>query len=511
VIALLCCMAAWAAAPGDGAPPESEAALVQPKPTDAGGFTFIGQFEAKSSATNLASTNPLLDGLVIGQMGAPTGVVPDRSTLGLSTEERVTGLFRYAPKALGGKIGLNAAFDVAFTWGDAAWSVGGNTGGGIGGRNVNLQTRRLYADFRPTFGHLDAHVLVGLQFVADSVNDPTAGGPDTVLRSGGRLMFFGTEAAGVTVYGRLHDAWGDRVKFRLGSYTLLEQGVSLPDDAWLSMADAEIAPAYLTTVGVHAWYLQDRTGGHAGLIGDGPTSALSTLQGGAHIDPYGGLAPPPDAQLYADLGWFGVDAAYDPSLTGGRFGLSGVAVFNLGRIYAPIAHDDEVAGTLLDAEVRARIAEGRGSIVKVEGLFSSGDSDRSPYTYTGVVTGNSYGIAGAIFASHGMLLLFPDPHAVNRLVSVVSDVGAGGKGVIAATATAGLDVVPNKLDATVGVGHAVDAAGQAWGTEVNARVVWTPMVACDVGAYAATVFVGPASGLTRNPWTAYLAVDLLVF
>ena len=511
MIALLLCAAAWAGAPGDGAPPEAQAAPVQPVSSEAGGLTFIGQFESKSTATNLASTNPFLDGLVIGQMGAPTGVVPDRSTLGLSTEERVTGLFRYAPKALGGKIGLNAAFEVAFTWGDSAWSVGGNTGGGIGGRNVNLQTRRLYADFRPSKGHFDAHVLAGLQFLGDSVNDPTAGGPDTVLRSGGRLMFFGTEAAGVTVYGRLHDAWGDRFRFRLGSYTLIEQGVALPDDAWLSVADAQIAPTYLTTVGLHAWYLQDRTGGGAGVLGSGPTSALSTLQGGAHIDPYGGLAPPQDAQLYADLGWLGVDAAYDPSLTGGRVGVSGVAIFNLGRIYAPIAHDDTVAGTLLDAEVRARIAEGRGSLVKVEGLFSSGDSDRTPYTYTGVVTGNSYGVAGAIYASHGMLLLFPDPHAVNRLVSVVSDVGAGGKGVVAATATAGLDLVPNKLNTTVGLGHAVDRAGESYGTEVNAKVVWTPMVACDIGAYAATVFVGPASGLSADPWTAYLAVDLLVF
>jgi hypothetical protein len=506
MLLLACCGAA--SAEDTGAPPESS--IVQPKPATPGGLSFLGQFQTRTGVSNLDSTNPFLDGQVIGRMGGTNGVLPAPGVLGVATEERAGGFFSYAPKSLAGKAGLTAAFEIDFAWGDRSYGTGGNTGGGFGGDQVNLQTRRLYADFRPSKGGHDAHVLVGLQFVGDSVNDPTAGGPDGVLRSGGRLMFFGSEAAGIGVYGRIHDDWGDRVRYRLGSFTLYEQGLALPDDAWLNVADLQWSPAYLTTIGVHGWYLQDRTGGAAGALGAGATSALSELQGGPHLDLYDGQPPPADAQLYADLGWLGLDAAYDPSLLGGPVGVSGVAMLNLGRIYAPIVHDDTIRGVLIDAELRARIAPGRGSLAKVEGLFSTGD-DANPDVYTGVVTGNSYGIAGAVHATHGMYLLFPDPHAINRMVAVVSDVSGAGQGVIGITGTLGYDPIPDRLNVTAGVGHASTAAGQSWGTELNAKVTATPLLFCDVSGVVSTVFAGPASGLTTNPWAAYVAVDFLVF
>lgn len=504
----LFCIAAFGA--DDGAPAESHYAGVTPRPTIAWGFSGFATFSARATATNLDSTNPFLDGQVLGKIGGTNGIVPDPSTLAAFTEQRVGGFGTYRPKVLGGKAGLTGAFEVDFAFGDRSYGTGGNTGGAFGADQVNLQTRRMYADFWPGNGKHDAHVLVGLQFVGDSVNDPTAGGPDAVLRSGGRLMVFGSEAAGIAAYGRIHDSWGDRLKYRLGTFTLYEQAMSQPDDLWLNVADVQYAPAYQTTIGVHAWYLQDRTGGGVGSLGIGPTSALSELQGGPKVDLFDGATPPTDALLYGDIGWLGVDGGYNAALAGGPVGVSGVAILNVGRMYAPIVHDDRIAGLLADGEVRWRYAPGEGSIAKVEALFTSGET-ANPNTYTGVVTGNSYGFAGAVHATHGMMLLFPDPRSIDRMVAVVSDVSGAGRGVIGLTGNVGYDAIPDRVNVRAGLGTALTASGESWGTEINGGVVAQPLVKCDVGVYFAGVIPGSASGLTASPWEVYASVDWLVF
>jgi hypothetical protein len=93
-------------------------------------------------------------------------------------------------------------------------------------------------------------------------------------------------------------------------------------------------------------------------------------------------------------------------------------------------------------------------------LWSSAD-DADPLTYSGVITGNSYGIVGAIYASHGTLLLFSDLFSINRMASVVYDVSGGGGGVRAVTGGVGYDLVPGRVTVAVGGGHARDGAGVA--------------------------------------------------
>ena len=491
------------------APPESRAAVIEPTRPEPGGLAFFATFQARTGATDTASTNPLLDGQVIGDLGGTNGVVVDPTVVAAYTEQRANAFFTYRPKLLSGHAALTAAFEIDFAFGDRAYGTGGNTGGGFGGDMVNLQTRRLHADFWATRGKHDIHALVGLQFLGDGVSDPTAVAPDDLLRSGGRLMFFGSEAAGVAVYGRMHDAFGDRLRWRLGAFTLAEQGNSRPDDTSLLVADAEFTPAYAVRVGAHAWYLQDRSGGTGGALGLGPTSALSEMQGGPRLDPYDGYPPPEGAEILADLGWFGVDAAYNPRLDLADVGLTGAAFVNVGRLYAPIVHDDRVLGALFDVEARWRYARGAGSVARAEALVTTGggvDPDR----YGGVVTGNSYGVAGAFHATHGLLLLFPDARAINRLTPVLTDVSGRGRGVRALTASVGYDLVPDRVTVAAAGGHAVAADGATWGTEIDARVAVVPLPLLEVAVYGGVLAPGAASGLAAAPWAVYGAINWLI-
>ncbi len=497
------------------APPESQrlaADDVKPRAELAGGLDVFALFQTRSSVTDLASTNPFLDGQVVGTLGGTSGVVVDPEQMALHNEQRAAAFLDWKPQLLSGKAGLSAAFEVDMAFGDRSYGVGGNTGGAFGADQVNLQTRRLHADLFPKLGNGHSqHIVVGLQFVGDSVNDPTATGPDGLLRSGGRLMFWGSEAAGVSVYGRLHDDWGDRLHYRLGAFTLYEQGLGLPDDVWLAMADLQWHPAYATTVGLHTWYVQDRAGGTAGALGTGPSSALSELQGGPRLDPYDGLAAPEGAEIHADIVWMGLDGGYNADLSAGPAGVHGVGVFNVGKLYAPVVHDDPIRGGLLDAEARWRWMPGKGSVARLEGLYSSGDTNDAQ-SYTGVVTGNSYGVAGAVHATHGTWLLFSDPGAINRMVSVVGDVSGGGRGVVAATASLGVDPIPDRLTTKVGGGIAgtADYSG-AFGTELNASLIGEPLVFLDLGLHGAVVLPGDAAGVVDTPWAVYGTLDWLVF
>jgi len=486
--------------------------IVEPDaPSPATGLDAFALFQARSTVNNLSSTNPLLDGQVVGLLGGLNGVVVSPEETAAYSEQRVNAFATYRPPVLGGQGGLSAAFEVDFAFGDASYGTGGNVGGGFGADQVNLQTRRLHADWWPSLGggH-DLHITAGLQFVSDSVNDPTATTPDGLLRSGGRMMFFASEAAGLTAHGSLSDGWGTRLRYRLGTYTLLEQATALPDDVWLSMADAEVAPAYATTVGLHAWYLQDRSGGTGGPLGIGPTSDLYQMQGGPKIDLYDGFPPPEGAPIDADIAWIGADAGYDSGLTMGPLGVHGAAFLNVGRMYAPIVHDDDIFGMVADAEMRLRWAPGSGSIARVEVVYgSAGGVD--PQTYRGPVTGNAYGVAGALMPTHGTLLLFPDSRSINRMVGVVHDVSGAGLGLVGSSASVGYDPIPDRLTATLGGAMAWAADGTPFGTEVNVGISGEPLLFCDLGVYAATVLPGSAAGLDANPWTLYAAVDWLVF
>lgn len=505
-------------------PPESawaDGVLPRPDPPTSG-FTFVGLVQTRAVDTSIVTTNPFLDGQVVGTLGGLNGstVIPpegldldgdgetdEKSGYSHYVEQRVNGFFTYAPPVWEGKAALNAAFEIDFLWGDQAYGVAGNTGGGFGGDQVNLQTRRLNATFKAKPGPRHSLTVVsGLQFVADGVNDPAKSRLDDLLRMGGGLRFFGSEAAGLSVYGKVKDASGERLRYRLGAYDLVEKGVGVRDDIALLMGDLDWVPAYGLHVGGHGWVVRDRSGGSGGFFGYGPTSTLSGLQGGPMLDlrtDGEGLAPEVDA----DLTWLAADLGYNQGLDKGPLGASVVAVGNVGKLYVKELVDVPVAGWLVDAEARLRWRAGMGSILRVEALKSSRDGT-DPATYQGVITGNAYGIAGATWGSHGALILFPDTGAINRSTPVVADVSGGGAGLTAVDASGGVDILPHKLVADLGVSHARDGFGEAIGTEVHGRLKYQPLYLLNVTVAGATV---SGTDLPDDPWMLLAGFDWVVF
>lgn len=513
MMAMLLCGVAYgqeAATSEPGAPietrqPERPKPVTPGEPEPGSGFGFLGLLQTRGTVTSVLTTNPFLDGQVVGLLGGTNDTTVSASERSGLVEQRVGAFFTYAPPVLDGRFELAAAFEVDFGWGDQSYLTGGNTGGGFGADQVNLQTRRLNGAWRPRLGGHRWSVVAGLQFVADGVVEPATARPDDLFRGGGRLMFWGSEAAGLSVYGRYSVNSWEAARYRLGAYTLYEEAVGDRDDVTLFMADGALHPLPGTWTALHAWVLRDRAGGTGGgFLGSGPTSALAQLQGAAVLDlSRGGDRP----EVEADLAWVGLDVASNHDLSRGRLGLTAFGVASLGRLYVAELPDVSVRGFLATAELRYRYAPGGGSVLRLEALASTAD-DEDTARYTGVITGNSYGVVGAVYASHGTLILFPDPGAINRQVAVVYDVSNQGLGLVGLTGGAGYDLVPNRVTAAAGFGLALDGAMSPMGTELNLRLRTKPWLFANLDLMGAVVL---GTQQPATPWAGLLSFDALVF
>lgn len=509
----------------DAAEPEVTPTAAPPKT----GLEFIGILDVKPTLSNITTSSAYVNGQIVGTLGGTnsTTVQEKGDIAGFATEQRASTFFKYRPKLLDGRATLGAAFEIDFAWGDSSYGTGGNTGGAFGADQVNLQTRRLYGKFKlwgpagskAAAKGTSADLVIGLQFVGDGVYDPDTAKLDDLTRSGGHLLFFGTEAAGVTLYGVQNSV----LRYRAGAYTLYEQGLANADDITLWMADAEWRPAYAVRVGAHAWYLRDRAGGTAGVIGSGPTSALSEMQGGPRLDlrtDTSATSAEAAPETSAALAWFGGDLAYNPGLDNGRFGATGNLFLNTGRLYVLDRKKDvPVLGVLADVEARVRYAAGAGSVIRAEALYTSADTAGATghgdgQAYGGVMTGNSYGIAASSWTTHGCLLLFPDPTSINRQVAVVYDPSNAGAGLVGISGSVGYDPLPNKLTVTAGGGYAQSAtAAGGHGAELNARVSGHPFPLSTLGLAGAVLLDAASPGqaaFAQTPWVVYTSFQWIV-
>lgn len=481
---------------------------VEPTPPPVGsGFSFLGVTQMRMVVTDVVTTNPLLDGQIIGKLGGTNGTTTQGAPLAWYSEQRVNGFLSYRPPVVDGRIGLTAAFEIDFGFGDDSYGARGNAGGGFGADQVNLQTRRLHMDIRAVDKpHHTLDLRLGLQFVSDGVRDPAVARRDDLFRTGGGLRFFGSEATGLTAYGTVRDAGGVRLRYKVGAYTLWEFKAAEVDDVTLYQVDAEVLPTWNTRVGVHGWYLNDSSGGTAGNLGRGPTSQLSELQGGPRLT-YTDGAGNPAAEVNADVGWVGVDGGLNHDLGKGRLGVNGSFFANLGRITVPRRGWVGVSGFMADAEARYHYGAGRGSIVRLAGLYTSGDDPSTP-AYTGVLTANSWGVVGAVYGSHGTYLLFPDISAINRQSSIAYDISNGGAGLITGQAGVGWDAIPNRLNVAVNGAVAANARAEYVGSEVNLRLEAEPIPFLKVGLTGALAFsdlfpVSPFTVFTDLEWVAF--------
>lgn len=489
------------------------------------GLEFIGILDVKPAVSSIGTSSAYVNGQVVGTLGGTNATVVQDGVPGFATEQRVGAFFKYRPKLLDGRATLGAAFEVDFAWGDSSYGTGGNTGGAFGADQVNLQTRRLYGKFRlwgPAGSKSagkgsSADLVAGLQFVGDGVYDPDTARLDDLTRSGGHLLFFGTEAAGLTLYG----VQSGVLRYRVGAYTLYEQGLAEADDVTLWMGDVEWRPAFAVRVGAHAWYLRDRAGGSAGILGSGPSSALSELQGGPRLDlrtDTSATSTEAAPETSAALAWLGGDLGYNPGLDNGRFGATGSVFLDVGRIYVIEQKDVPVLGVLANVEARYKYAAGAGSVVRAEALYTSADRAGADghgdgATYGGVLTGNSYGVAAASWTTHGCLLLFPDPTSINRQVAVVYDPSNAGAGLLGVSGSLGYDLLPNKLTVTTGGGYATSGAAGGHGAELNARLSAHPFPLSTLGLAGAVLLDAAPPGqraYANAPWIVYTSFQWIV-
>ncbi|HMV66065.1 MAG TPA: hypothetical protein PKA64_04380 [Myxococcota bacterium] len=487
-------------------------------PPPASGFSFLGFAQARMALTDIVTTNALLDGQIVGQLGGLNGTVtagpscPDGATdcapgpSAWYSEQRVNGFFSYRPPIADARLGLTAGFEIDFGFGDSSYNIGGNRGGGFGADQVNLQTRRLHLDVRAV--DRPRHTLdvrVGLQMVTDGVRDPVAVRRDDLFRTGGGMRFWGSEATGLAAYGTVRDAEGVRLRYKAGAFTLWEFGSAAVDDVTLFQVGAELLPTWSTRVGLQAWYLNDSSGGIGGALGVGPTSQLSEMQSGPHLRYFD--QGEPAAEVNVDAGWLALDGGVNHDLGKGRFGANGLVVTNFGRLTVPRVGWVSMFGLHAGAELRYRYARGAGSVMRLEGMFSSGDNPNTQ-AYEGTITGNAWGVVGALYGSHGTYLLFPDISAINRQSAVIYDVSNGGAGVLGGQLGVAYDLVPERLNLGATVAAAANAKGDLAGAEVNLRLEGQPLPFFKLGATGAMVL-----GTTQrfNPWIVFADLEWVVF
>ena len=480
---------------------------------------FLGLLSSKATLTNVNATG-LLTNQVVGRLYSEQNGTTTQSEGRGFMESRALAFFDYQPQSVNGRARLKAGFEVDFTFGDAANGVGGNSGGGVNGDQVNLQTKRLLVELDVARG---LTLVVGLQPLADSAFNPTQADPYDLLLGGGRLMFWGTDASGVSLFGRFGDHAG-----RVSLFHLNINDASEDDDTLLWMADAQLQLTGQLTAGLHAWLLKDRSGAKGGGV-----DSLAQAR-------YVGATPLNLGvdSAHATLGWLGADVSFNRARRGGRLSVDLAGFMNMGsfevapgacrtaRVPCASLPFDSTAPDLVaffgDAQVGYRWGVGDGDALTLGAMYSTGDNNPDDRTLSSVVTGNAFGTPGALFAHHRALLLFPDPRSINRHVGVVYDPGNLGYGLQALMLSASADLLPETLNLKVGAAYAaaaalpLDAPARAIGAEVNAELLYRLAPFLWVGAHAGVVRLGrflesaarvPAQLPSSNtPWTTALSL-----
>ncbi|MFZ4736912.1 MAG: hypothetical protein ACOYM9_13250 [Bradymonadia bacterium] len=476
---------------------------------------YTGFFFTRATHTNVVSTAGFLNNQVSGRFATRDNGSTTRGEGDTMIEQRALAFLDYRPVLLDGRGVLRTAFEVDFAWGDASNTAVNNAGGAINGDTVNLQTKRLQADFDLGAG---LTLVAGLQTLADSARKPTEATPDQLMYGGTKLAFWGTDAAGLSLFGK----WHRRLHARASYFLLYENATDQNDDVHLTMLDADLPVAPQVQVGLHLWWLKDASRGQGSALGAGPGAPLAAYNGGTRF-----RLGPDTAE--GNLVWAGVDASYNLGLQGGPFTANGFLVLNKGAFeIKPFegrrpegnVYDDtpvDLFALMADVMVAYRWGVTNGDVVSFEGIYATGDDTPTDRTVSSVVTGNAYGIPGALQVSHRSLLLMPDVKAVNRQVAAVYDPGNLGYGVMAGFVNASADLVRNRLNLKVGTAAAQSAArpvdgGRQIGVEVNGELVWHAMPFVWLGGHAAWMRLGSFYARDRvnlddpprdDPWTVF--------
>lgn len=483
---------------------------------------FFAYFFSQGVSGNYYPTNDFLRGQVVGRLfGGNTATTSDS----LNThyfEQRLLPFFIYQPKLLGGKAVLRTSFEIDWTWGDVAYSTGGNFGSAVAADAVNIQTQNVELELIPKKGWA---INLGLQRMFDTPYNPYRTVFDKMTTSAYRLMYWGTDGVGISVR---HDR--DFGRWKAGFYQLYENNIEQNDDVQLFewIGDKMITPRF--HAGASVYYVKDRANGEGGpsILGQGLNATLLNNYNGTYRFPYGA------SKYKADIVWTGLNFGYNDDWMMGRVMVSGFVNANLGKTHlreqdtADWRPTTRIAGVGANLRLGYRYGQTANDIAVADLLYSTGDENGiSDSTYSGVITGNTWGAPGGIFISHGGYIIFPNGNVVNRFISAVSDFSNLGYGLTGGTVNLYHDFIPHKLNFKAGgaaawANAAPNGGGKTVGYEVNGRISWQPAVFMNVelhGAYAwlgnfydtATTVNAYTGTRPTNPWTVFLVYKWLLF
>lgn len=493
-------------------------------------FVLINYFFTRLTVTNQVADPTGLRGVALGPIGAlggsAVGVNSERQAYYI--EQRWIPIIEYSPYFVDGLASFRAQFEVDYLWGRAANAVQPNEGGGFNADEVNIQTKNVNVSIYPTRNPNELSLLIGTQSVYDSYFDPARTPLNDIIRTGYKLAFLGTDATGLSVFS------GYKGHSRL---SLIPMQTSQPDKAaegdprlkyaLLAMADYAYPVAPGTNVGVSAWFLRDDTKGTAyayeGLVTSGPSSTgLGSFTGVPRFS-----IERPSGSVF----WLGANFHHNIDFRAGRFGASGFVMYNGGGYESGnentlLNREVDISGVSANLELLYNFGRTSGDLVTLEGMFTTGDSDLTDGKYTGAFTLNQYGLPGAVWFNHKMLLLFPFTATANNYTGAVTDISNQGYGLRAVMGTASYDLVPHKLNLKVGAGFATagvnppDATpgvgrGRVIGTEINAELKYHIRYLMTLGFHAGYMFRGDfydgVATVTADPWAAFTTFTWYAF
>jgi len=486
-------------------------------------FQFLAFFINQGVNSNMYPKASLFNGQLVGRLFGPNSSTTSDSMTSNYFEQRIIPFFIYQPKLFNGKAILRSSFEIDWTWGDQAYGLSGNKGSAINADEVNIQTQNIELELIPA---KNVAINLGLQRLFDSPYNPYRTMFDKMAATGYRLAYWGTDAVGVSVR---YD--GDYQKVKAGYYLLYENNTEADDDVTLSEFVYQRKLSMKWNAGASLYWVRDRGKGQGGVsvFGEGLASTLAAYNGSFVFDM--------QKDYKADIFWLGTTFTRNPDFMLDHFQLNGFFNYNLGSALSNVGNTYVKAADIsgFAANLRAAYRYGRtlNDNFSVDFIYATGDPNGiQDKKYTGVITGNSWGMPSNIFIGTGGYLLFPHANVVNRFTPVIADISNMGYGLIGGTMNVAHDFIPHRLNAKAGTAMAISPAqpqggGRVLGTELNGAVSYNIGPYMSIEMHAAYLWLGDffdsrddshgssinGNSATRpvNPYTAFIVYKWLMF
>lgn len=488
-------------------------------------FQFLAFFITQNVHSNFYPESSLFNGQLVGRLFGQNSSTTSDSMVANYTEQRILPFFIYQPKLFNGKAILRASFEIDWTWGDQAYGLSGNKGSAISADQVNLQTQNIELELIPI---KDLAINLGLQRLYDTPFNPYRTYFDKMTTTGYRLSYWGTDAVGISA--RYNQ---DFSQTKVGYYKLYEQNAEENDDVTLSEFVYRRKLSMKWDLGGSVYFLTDRGKGTGGVsvFGQGLNSTLVNYNGGFNFD-----LGTNDYQ--ANVAWLGAFFSRNADFWLDRYLLTGFINYNLGTVKTNQAgtykKKADIGGMAVNLRAAYRYGQTQSDYVSLDMMYTTGDGDGlANDSYSGVITGNTWGMPASIFISSGSYLLFPHANVVNRFTPLVADISNMGYGLMGGTANIYRDIIPHKLNVKMGGAMALSSvkpqdAGNYMGTELNAAVKYSFGPFMSLELHGANMWLGDfydsnddSHGTDINgiyntsrptsPWTAFLVYKWLMF